>query len=62
MGTPENRYWFAASMQLNCWCKLLASDWAPTIPATELLLLGGLLEVVVELEGEGDDEDGPGDG
>lgn len=52
-------------MQLNCWCKLRASDWDPTSgwpkEATVLLLLGGLFEVEVELDGEGDDEEGPGE-
>lgn len=59
MGTPERKYWLAASMQLNCWWRLRGSDW-PTKGTA--VLLEGLLEADEEVAGEGEEEEGPGEG
>lgn len=59
VGTPDRKYWLAASMQLNCWCRLRGSDW-PTRGTA--VLPEGLLEVEAEVEGEGEEEEGPEEG
>lgn len=58
MGTPDRKYWLAASMQLNCWWRLRGSDW-PTKGTA--VLPEGLLEAE-DVEGEGEEVGGPGEG